>query len=419
MNQTTRFSIEPGCKQLFAWIATVSLSLLPCLVRADIVTDWNNRALATMAAERLGANTSQARTLAMMHIAMSDAVNAAGKRYTPYSTAMPDAAGASPEAAVHAAARQVLGELYPKQKASLDAAFDGAMAKLPEGTAKSGGIAAGERSAAAVLAARKADGLQSPETYRPVTSPGVYITTSLPIMSHVASVSPFALKSVSQFRPGPPPALNSTLWARDYNETKELGGTNSAKRTAWQAETGRFWQLGGVPAWNEAARALLAGKPLPLHESARLFAHLNIAIFDAYLAIFDAKYQYGFWRPVTAIRNGDHDGNDVTARDAGWTPLITTPLHPEYPCAHCVVDGAAGVVAKSVFGNGTVPEFTVTFAEMPGVMRKYTSIQQLEDEVSMARIWGGVHYRNSNEVGHALGKQVGEYVLSSQLRPAP
>ena len=170
---------------------------------------------------------------------------------------------------------------------------------------------------------------------------------------------------------------------------------------------------------NEAARALLAGKPLPLHESARLFAHLNIAIFDAYLAIFDAKYQYGFWRPVTAIRNGDHDGNDVTARDAGWTPLITTPLHPEYPCAHCVVDGAAGVVAKSVFGNGTVPEFTVTFAEMPGVMRKYTSIQQLEDEVSMARIWGGVHYRNSNEVGHALGKQVGEYVLSSQLRPAP
>jgi hypothetical protein len=372
-----------------------------------------------MAAERIGANPPQARTLAMMHIAMSDAVNAAGKRYTLYSSGVPEAVGASPEAAVHAAARQVLGELYPKQKASLDAEFDGAMAKLQDGTAKSGGIAAGERAASAVLAARKADGLQSPETYRPVTSPGIYITTSLPIMSHVASVSPFALKSVSQFRPGPPPALNSALWARDYNETKELGGTNSAKRTAWQAETGRFWQLGGVPAWNEAARGLLANKPLPLHESARLFAHLNMAIFDAYLAIFDAKYQYGFWRPVTAIRNGDSDGNDGTERDPGWTPLITTPLHPEYPCAHCVVDGAAGVVTKSVFGSGTVPEFTLIFAEMPGVTRKYTSIQQLEDEVSMARIWGGVHYRNSNEVGHALGKQVGEYVLSNQLRQVP
>jgi len=192
MNQTTKFSIEPGCKELFAWGATVIFALAPCLVRADIVTDWNNRALATMAAERVGANPPQARTLAMMHIAMSDAVNAAEKRYTPYSTGMAEAAGASPEAAVHAAARQVLGELYPKQKASLDAEFDGAMAKLQEGTAKSSGIAAGERAAAAVLAARKADGLQSPETYRPVTSPGVYITTSLPIMSHVARVSPFA-----------------------------------------------------------------------------------------------------------------------------------------------------------------------------------------------------------------------------------
>ena len=141
-----------------------------------------------------------------------------------------------------------------------------------------------------------------------------------------------------------------------------------------------------------------------------------MAIADAYLAVFDAKYQYNFWRPITAIRNGDRDGNDATERDAGWTPVIETPLHPEYPCAHCTVDGAAGAVLTSVFGTGQLPEFTLTFADMPGVTRRYTSIRQLEEEVSMARIWGGVHFRTSNEVGHALGKQVGDYVSSNYFR---
>ena len=153
------------------------------------------------------------------------------------------------------------------------------------------------------------------------------------------------------------------------------------------SETGRFWVLSGAFAWNEAARELLVNKPLTLAESARLFAHINIALADAFLAIFAAKYHYGFWRPITAIRNGDRDGNNATERDPGWTPLIATPLHPEYPCAHCVCDGAAGAVLKSVFGTGNLPEFTLTYAAMSGVTRKYTSIQQLEDEVAMARIW--------------------------------
>lgn len=138
---------------------------------------------------------------------------------------------------------------------------------------------------------------------------------------------------------------------------------------------------------------------------------------DALLAVYEAKYEHGLWRPITAIRNGDRDGNDATERDAGWTPLIETPLHPEYPCAHCVLDGAGGAVLKSAFGSGTVPEFTLTYAAMPGVVRKYTSIQQLEDEVAMARIWGGVHFRNSNEVGNALGVKVGDYVLQNYLQP--
>lgn len=398
-------------------VSAIAFVLLPPIARADIVSDWNAKAQAIFAAERVASGVVQSRGLALMHIAMFDAANATGRRYAPYLATTPEAAGASPEAAIHAAARHILAELYPKHKAELDAAFETAVTKLPDGPAKSAGIAAGQRSGAATLSARKGDGSSGPNSYRPVTRPGTYVTTALPIMSHVKEIKPFALLSVAQFRPAAPPPLGSPLWARDYNETKRLGAANSTERTPWQTETARFWVISGADAWNQATRALAATKALPLLDSARLHAHVNMALFDAFLAIFDAKYHYEFWRPVTAIRNGDIDGNDATARDAEWTPLIDTPMHPEYPCAHCVADGAAGAVLKSVFGDGALPEFTLRYAAMPGITRKYTSIQQLEDEVAMARIWGGVHYRNSNEVGNAVGKKVAAHVLETTLRP--
>lgn len=390
-----------GAVLLPAWMCSLLLALSPMSAQADLVTDWNEKAFATMATVRVSGGTTPARVLAILHSAMLNGVNASA----------PDRTGTSAQAAAHSAARRVLAELYPAQKADLDATFDMAMQKLPDGAAKSTGMTAGENAANSLLAERKTDGFTSPDSYRPATAPGSYIPTALPIMSHVAGIKPFALPSVAQFRPGPPPKLDSVLWARDYNETKAWGGTNSTLRNAWQTETARFWEIPGPPAWNQAARSLVASKPLSLPDSARLFMLLNVASFDAYMAIFDAKYHYGFWRPLTAIRNGDRDGNDNTERDASWMPVITTPLHPEYPCAHCVVDGAAGVVMKSFFGAGPVPEFTLTYAAMPGVTRKYATIQQLEEEVSIARIWGGVHYRNSNEVGQEIGKQVGEYVL--------
>jgi hypothetical protein len=385
------------------------------VARADVVTDWNEKASAVLEAEKVSLSYLAARTLSMVHAAMFDAVNAVEKRYAPFAPAALEATGASADAAAQAAARRVLVELYPRQKAMLDAAFASSVGNFADAT-KAAGVAVGEKCALAVLEMRKNDGATNSNTYRPSTAPGAYVTTAMPIMSHSASVKPFALRSVAQFRPGPPPALNSALWARDYNETMALGSTNSATRTAWQTETGRFWVISGVTAWNQAARGLVANKPLPLAESARLFAQLNLSVHDAFLAVYEAKFEYGFWRPVTAIRNGDRDGNDATERDAGWTPLIDTPLHPEYPCAHCVVDGAGGVVLKSVFGTGALPEFTLTYAAMPGVTRKYTSIQQLEDEVAMARIWGGVHFRNSNEVGNALGVKVGTHVLQNHMQ---
>jgi hypothetical protein len=393
-------------------MATVSAALLACMfsqtARADPVTDWNQQAFATMAALRVG-ETGLARTQAIMHTAIYEAASA--------QTSASDG-GIAQQAAAHAAAHRVLTGLYPAQTASLDAVFDSTLKGLPEGTAKSEGLAAGEKAASAILAARQSDGYSSvvADTYRPVTSPGVYITTDLPVASLLGSIKPLALKSVSQFRPGPPPKLITALWARDYNETMSLGDIVSRTRTEWQTETARFWaKSSGVAAWNMVARSLVAAKPLPLVERARLFMNLNVASFDAYLAVFEAKYFYGFWRPITAIRNGDIDGNPATERVASWLPLITTPMFPEYPCAHCIIAGAAGAVLKGTFGPGAVPEFVLETPEMPGVTRKYTAIQQVQDEEGMSRIWAGVHFRNSIEVADDMGRRIGEFVQTKYL----
>jgi hypothetical protein len=392
-----------------ALCASFVFIVLPKATLADVVTDWNERAFATMAAMRVG-ETGQARTLAMMHTALYEGVRAATKA---------GVSVVSQQAAAHAAAHRILAGLYPAQSAELDSAFDATLKSLPEGAPRSTGVAAGEKAAVAMLGLRKADGYDSvvPDNYRPVTSPGVYITTELPVASQLSIIKPLALTSVSQFRPGPPPKLDSATWARDYNETMLLGGMSSTKRTPWQSETARFWsKLSGMSAWNQAACSLVASRPLPLIENARLFMNLNVASFDSYLAVFEAKFYYAFWRPITAIRNGDIDGNEATERDASWLPLISTPMFPEYPCAHCIIAGAASVVLKNAFGSGTVPEFVLETPEMPRVTRKYLSIQQLEDEVDMARIWGGLHFRNSAEVAEDMGKRIGDFVLTSYLR---
>jgi len=386
--------------------------------RADVIVDWNVRANATMVAEgpkAAGNPFAMARTLTIMHVAMSDAINACDPTMTSYLADLPKQPDASVLAAAHAAARTVLVALYPRQVDQIDPLYLSALAALPDDVAKVSGVRIGIQIARMMLAKREDDGVfDSTDTYRPATSPGTYVPTGLPVASNVAIRKPFSMREHSQFRPGPPPSLHSALWARDVNETNEWGAANSARRDAAQTETARFWEQLGPPAWNQVARALSTNKPLSLAESARGFALLNLAMFDSYVAVFDAKYHYHFWRPITAIRNGDLDDNSLTQRDASWKPLIDTPPHPEYPCAHCAADGAAGIVLRSVYGAGPVP-FTVTFAAMPGVERNYTSIQQMQNDISMARIWGGVHFRNSNEVGAALGTKVGAYVLGTTL----
>jgi hypothetical protein len=229
-------------------------------------------------------------------------------------------------------------------------------------------------------------------------------------------VSPWLLDG-SQFRPGPPPPLASPEWARDYNEIKEAGGKKSATRTAEHTEIGRFWAMTGPGAWEPIVRQLAAIPGRTLLQNARLFALVEMAGADAYVSVFDAKYAFNFWRPVTAIRNGDLDGNGETMRAADWEPLIDTPMHPEYPCAHCITSQAVATVLEAEFGSAPVP-LSMTSSTAPGVTHKCSSIQEWADEISCARIYAGVHYRNSTVVGQAMGKKIGELAEKTYLRSA-
>ena len=226
------------------------------------------------------------------------------------------------------------------------------------------------------------------------------------------------ITSADQFRPGPPPALTSALYARDYNEVKEIGAAKSTKRTPQQVEAVRFWaQTNFGPSWNQAARELSAVKKLGLADNARLLALLNMGIANVFIADWDAKFLYNFWRPVTAIRNGDLDGNDATERDAGWTSLNPNPMHPEYPSAAGIVGGVGAGILESVFGTGPV-SFTVSDLMDPRLTRQFTSIAQLAQEQSEVRIWGGIHFRNSMVVGDEMGRKIAAYLVANSMKPA-
>jgi hypothetical protein len=236
-------------------------------------------------------------------------------------------------------------------------------------------------------------------------------------------MKPFAMTSPSQFRPGPPPALSSGVWARDFNEVKTIGARNSTLRSPEQTATAQFWASNGPQQYLDSVAGLPPITPAGVTDRARFLALLFMAISDAGIAHFDAKYAHNFWRPVTAIRNGDLDGNDATERDAGWLPLIDTPLHPEYPCAHCNVGAAYATVLASFLGDGelAVP-LTLKSADAPGRATTGRSWKRAADfvpEVADARVWSGVHYRNSTDAGMALGSAVGRWVVTTQLRPLP
>jgi hypothetical protein len=292
------------------------------------------------------------------------------------------------------------------------------LSRIADGAAKTDGIALGEQVAALVQSDRATDLTNAPDTYRPITAPGVWVPTQPPLFPQYAQAKPWGMKSADQFRPGPPPQLTSAVYARDYNEVKEFGGTKSTKRTPQQTDAVRFWtQLNFGPSWNEAARQLSAWKGLNVAENARVFALLNIGIANTFITDWDAKFHYNFWRPVTAIRNGDMDGNDATERDAGWTPLNATPMHPEYPSQAAIQAGAAVGVLESVFGPGPVPAFTATDTGDPRLQRQFTSLAQMAEEQRLVRVWGGIHFRNTLEVSEQMGQKIAAHLLGTCMTP--
>jgi hypothetical protein len=354
----------------------------------------------------------------MVHVAMSDAINSVQDRYTRYVAAVPMAPDASAEAAAAAAARQILVQLFPDQKSMIDEAYTESIKAIPEGPAKTQGLALGEQVAAAVQADRASDGATAPDTYRPLTSPGVWVPTAPPITEQFARAKPWVLKTAEQFRPGPPPQLASALYARDYNETKTLGGAKSTARTPEQTATVRFWTTPNLaPAWQAAARQLAAAKGLSLAENARLFALLGMAVANSYITDWDAKFTYNFWRPVTAIRNGDQDGNDATERDPGWTPLAATPLHPEYPSQASISAGVAMGILEAVFGPNPAILITATDVADSNQTRQLKSIAEMAEEHRNVRVWGGIHFRNSLEVANDMGTRIAAYLVENAIKP--
>lgn len=403
----------------FARHALASLAcvaLLAPAAGADVVTDWDKVACDTVGAAK-PSTPAGVRALALTQTAVFEAVNRITARYPDASREQ--AANASVEAAVAAANRAALTRLLPAGKDAVEAAYEKAIAAIPDGDARNAGIAIGERAAADVIARKHGDGYEAPESYRPVTQPGVYVPTTIPAVPQWPQRKTWLLDSPSQFRPGPPPTLDSALWARDYNEVKALGAKVGSTRSAEQTQIAKFWEATLPSIYHGLVRSVAERPGRDLTQNARLFAAVAQGMDDALIAVFDAKYHYAFWRPVTAIRNGEIDGNDATERDPSWTPFIDTPMHPEYPCAHCILSGTVGTILVADSNGEPLPELSTTSYMLEGVTRRWKGADDFMQEVANGRIYDGVHYRNSTEVGTAMGRKVGALAAKIHFAGTP
>jgi hypothetical protein len=382
---------------------------------ANVITDWDEKAVAFVQPRMVPPVAYRA--MAIVHIAMFDAMNSIEPRYQPYYAQLPVTGETSKDAAAAAAAGAVLTKVLPDAASDIQAALKSYLSAIPESDAKSNGVKLGEAVAAKILEARANDGSTAADAYRPVTTPGVYIPTALTVAPQWPALTPFAMTSPSQFRPKPPIALESDQWAKDYNEIKELGAKNSSKRSARQTEDARFWLLTGPLSTHPLHRQVALGKEMSVIDSARFMAVITAAEADAMIAVLDAKYKYAFWRPITAIRNGDIDGNPATEREATWQPIDNTPMHPEYPCAHCIVSSAVASAIEAMLGTAEIPEVTMTSPTVPGVTHRWTNLRAYKDEVSAARIAAGFHYRFSTVVGEEMGRQIGTHAAKTIMQP--
>ena len=411
---------RPATRHAAATI-TIALVLSAAAARADVVLEWNAIMQTTVGAEL---PFPQARFAAITQVAVFEAVNAITHDYKPYLGTISAPAGASAEAAAVAAAHTVLKTYFPGSAATLDAARASSLATIAEGPAKIAGVATGEAAALAVMAVRANDGSTPMQFYLPASSDaGVWqLTPSCPAAGGVffqwRSVTPFGIRSGDQFRLDAPPALTSAKYARGYNEVKDVGGFSSLDRPPDRADVARFYAVTTpVKVWNPVARQLSAEEGNSLAENARALALLNMAISDGAVATFDTKYHYNRWRPETAIRMGDTDGNPKTGADPSFAPFITTPCFPSYPSAHATLSYAAREVLERVY-TSRLHDFTLSNPAVPGVNLTYSSLKQITDDIDDARVYGGIHFRFDQEAGAELGRHVGKFVYMNNLSVA-
>src|SRR6266550_3404322 len=398
--------------------AQAPVTTVSSLTGPAVLDDWGNRFTSLGASVSENALRTQVRTT-VAQMAMFDAVNAVlDGPYRPFASKPASAPGASPEAAAIRAAYIVALNEFPTKTATINSAYNTSIAGVPASPeAIADGIVVGEAAANAVLAARVGAHRNDPEIegYTPGSGPGVWTPTppafANPQVPFLQFVTPFGYDDPTRFRPHAPPALDSRTYTVDYNEVKDLGRATETSRTADQSATALFWSPSASALWTANVRSVASS--MDLLTAARFEAIGIAAVTNALIACWDAKYTYMFWRPVTAIRAGETDGNPETEPDPAWIPFIVTPSHPEYPAAHSTV-GAGALAFYTVWFD--TDQFPLAFKGNGGAVRNYTSVEQIHDEEGNARVWGGMHWRHSTEVGTAVGSKVGKFTATHLLK---
>jgi len=379
----------------------------------DEVSRWNRVATDTTAASEIGGNPlAESRILAIVQVAVYDAVNSIDPRFEKYAAKLPAQRGASIDAAIASATCATLVELILSCRTALDKTMKKTLAAIPEGNAKSAGIELGRSAAAAILALRKDDGSTLTLDYKPGAKPGDYRPTPPDFtpawMTHWGRVKPFVLESAAQFRPEPPPSVDSDLAKRDVEEVRSIGALAHSTRNVEQTEIAKFWYENSPQGWNRVAREASAGRPMDATVRARMFALVNLAMAEGFIVGFEAKYLYNYWRPATAIR---------AAGDAEWLSQLPTPPIPDYPSNHTVLGAAAAAVLARCFETDFVNFSMTSGAPYPGITRSFWSFSQAAQENGASRILAGIHFRTAVNAGYRQGEEMGTWVFEHALRP--
>ncbi|MFO0922935.1 MAG: phosphatase PAP2 family protein [Pirellulales bacterium] len=392
---------------------------LRSMMASDLVMDWNDEALAAIR-QASTAPPVASRGLAMLHIAMFDALSAIDRQYEPFAIKATASPTTSREAAMATAAHTILVSLFPTRQAQFDTHLQNDLALIVDGKAETDGKALGKNVADQIIALRSTDGASTPVAYTPQTGPGAWQPTppanAAALLPQWANLKPFAMTSASQFSPDDIPALTSTEYAAAFDEVKSLGSSTSTTRTEDQTRIALFWANGAGTATppghlNLIAQTVSEQKGISLADNARLFAMLNVAMADAAIMAWNTKYDTEFWRPITAIRAADTDGNAATVADTSWAPLITTPPFPSYVSGHASFSGAAAAVLKSFFGTDNI-SFVAASENAAVPARSFTSFSQAAQESADSRLYGGIHWRFDNEDGLTAGTALGQFVTT-------